>query len=51
MRYDRFDLKFVGNDYANPNIAATGDADEGSAIIDGYIRTVNNEWSPRVGSY
>ena len=49
VRYDRFDLKFVGNDYANPNIAAAGDADEGSAIINGYIRTVNNEWSPRVG--
>ncbi len=49
MRYDRFDLKFTGNDYANPNFAASGDTDEGSAIIDGYIRTINNEWSPRVG--
>ena len=49
VRYDRFDLKFIGNDFANPNIAASGDADEGSAIIDGYIRTINNEWSPRVG--
>ena len=49
VRYDRFDLKFVGNDFANPNLAASGDADEGSATIDGYIRTINNEWSPRVG--
>lgn len=49
VRYDRFDLKFIGNDYANPNLAASGDMDEGSATIDGYIRTINNEWSPRVG--
>ncbi len=49
VRYDRFDLKFVGNDFANPNLTASGDADEGSATIDGYIHTVNNEWSPRVG--
>ncbi len=49
VRYDRFDLKFTGQDFPAANTSGDGDVGESNGAVNGYLRRVDNKVSPRFG--